>query len=138
MQFAGDPNQNPFKGSTVFSRRITVIQGRVRLCDEFSSGDRMASCFWIVSSYEVICKRCFERCESLVCVISDADTKVSRFEGYAFCESGLTSIHIPSSVEVICEGCCYRCQLFASVTRDPSSKLRPTLSRLLAGVGFEC
>jgi hypothetical protein len=54
MQFARYPGQNPFKRSTVFSRRITVIQGKVRLCDEFASGDLRASRFWIASSYEVI------------------------------------------------------------------------------------
>jgi hypothetical protein len=39
MQFARNPKRNPFKGSTVFNRRITVIQGSAQLCDEFLSGD---------------------------------------------------------------------------------------------------
>jgi hypothetical protein len=59
MQFARDPNRNPFKGSTLFSRRITIIQARVQLCDEFWSVDRgdrgdRESRFWIASSDEVI------------------------------------------------------------------------------------
>jgi hypothetical protein len=38
-------------------------------------------------------------------VAFDSDTEVSRFHAHAFCESGLTSIHILSSVEVIYEHC---------------------------------
>jgi hypothetical protein len=140
MQLARDPSQNPFKGSTVFSRRIMVIQGRVRFCDEFSSDDRVKrkTRFWIASSYEVICTCCFSGCKSLASVTFDADAKVSRFDGSAFRQSGLTSIRIPSSVEVICETCFSGCSSLASVTHDPGSKLRPTLSRLLAGMRFKC
>jgi hypothetical protein len=92
--------------------------------------------FWIASSYEVISEGCFSECESLVSVAFDPDRKVSRFEGDAFPESGLTSIHIPSSAEVICEGCFSECKSLASVTGDASSKLCSTLSGLLAGVHF--
>jgi hypothetical protein len=76
---------------------------RVRLCNEFSSDDCRTSLFWIASSYEVICERCFCECKSLASVIFDSDTKVLRFDRYAFSSSGLTSIQIPSSVEMICE-----------------------------------
>jgi hypothetical protein len=39
-------------------------------------------------------------------VTFDADTTMSRFDRYAFCRSGLASIHIPSSLKVIGE-CCF-------------------------------
>jgi hypothetical protein len=139
MQRAGNPKGNPFKGSTVFSRRITVVQGILRLCSAFSIDDQSAQGrrFWIASFYEAICERCFSGCKSLASVTFDADTKVSRFEGSAFSKSGLTSIHIPSSVEMTCESCFSECKSLASVTHDPDSKLRPTLSGLLAGVLFD-
>jgi hypothetical protein len=71
--------ENPFNGSTVFSRRITVIQGSVRLRDEFWSGDRgdLQTRFWIISSSEVIRERFFFQCQSLASVTFEADTKVS-------------------------------------------------------------
>jgi hypothetical protein len=133
MQRARNPTGNSFNGSAVFSRGITVIQGRVRLCGKFSSDDRRASRFWIAPCYEMICELCFSQCKSLASVAFDADTTVSRFDGHAFQWSGLTSIHIPSSVEVIHEYCFSRCKSLASVTHDPGSKLHPTLRDLLAG-----
>jgi hypothetical protein len=53
MQSVKDPKGNPFKGSTVFSRRITVVQGLLQFCHEFLSSDRgnLESRFWIASSY---------------------------------------------------------------------------------------
>jgi hypothetical protein len=124
----------------VFSRRITAIQGRVRLWDEFSSGDRgeRESRFWIASFYKVIRGRFCFQCKSLALVLFYADIKVSRFDRYAFCLSGLIWIHIFSLVEGICEYCCWGCKSLASVACDPDSQLRPTLSDLLAGMRFEC
>jgi predicted DsbA family dithiol-disulfide isomerase len=92
----------------------------------------------IPSSIQKICEWCFLECKSLASVTFDSDTKVSRFDDYAFSDSGLTSIHVPSSVEVICEKCFSGCKSLASVTGDPGSKLRPTLSGLLAGARFAC
>jgi hypothetical protein len=95
MQFPRYPSPNPFKRSTVFSRQITVDQGRVRFCDEFSSVDCKAHRFWIAWSYEVIREDCFRGCKSLASVAFDADRKVSQFDRNTFSLSGLTSIHIP-------------------------------------------
>jgi hypothetical protein len=106
--------------------------------DKFSSGDHdgQESRFWIASSYEVIRDHFFFQCKSLALVTFDSDTKVSRFDGSAFSKSDLTSIHIPSSVELICEYCFSGCESLISITCDPGSKLRTTLSGLLAGVRF--
>jgi hypothetical protein len=71
----------------------------------------------------MIRERCFSKCESLASLTFDADTKVSRFEAYAFFCTGLTSIHIPSSVETICEYCFRECKLLASVTFDSDAKV---------------
>jgi hypothetical protein len=95
-----------------------------------------ASRFWIASSDEMIRERCFYECKSPASVTFDADTKVSRFDRFVFSASGFTSIHIPSSVEGICKRCFDRCESLISVTRDPGSKLRSTISGLLAGVCF--
>jgi hypothetical protein len=61
--------------------------------------------------------------KSLSSVTFDPDTKVSRFDPYAFCKSGLTSIHIPSSVEVISKYCFSKCKSLASVTFDSDTKV---------------
>jgi hypothetical protein len=98
-------SRTAFRRYTVFSRRITVMQGRLRHCDEFSSGDCRASRPWIASSYEVIRERCFYECKSLASVTFDSDRKVSRFGDNTFASTGLTLIHIPSSIEVIYAGC---------------------------------
>jgi hypothetical protein len=67
--------------------------------------------------------RCFSECKSLASVTFDPDTKVSRFDGNAFCRSGLSSIHIHSSVEVICESCFCACKSLASVTFNSGTKV---------------
>jgi predicted DsbA family dithiol-disulfide isomerase len=87
----------------------------------------------IPSSVEMICEECFRDCRSLTSVTFEVNSKLSRLERYAFCESGLMSIHIPSSVEVICEGCFSECTSLKSVTFEVDSKLQPTLSSLLSG-----
>jgi hypothetical protein len=122
MQRARNPTGNSFNGSAVFSRRITVIQGRCGFVVNFR-GDRRASRFWIAPCYALICKRYFSQCKSLASVAFDADTTVSRFNGHAFQWSSLTSIHIPSSVEVICADCLFRCKFLASVTFDADTKV---------------
>jgi hypothetical protein len=55
-------------------------------------------------------------------VTFDFATKVSRFDGNAFCESDLTSIHILSSVDVICEYCFSGCKSLPSATFDVDIK----------------
>jgi hypothetical protein len=125
MMTVSDPKENPFKGSTVFSRQVTVVQGILWLCHDFSSSDQgdQEPHFWIASSYEAICKDCFSECKSLVSVTFDADSTVSRFDAFAFSLSGLTSIYIPSFIEVICEYCFYQCESLASVAFDVDSKV---------------
>jgi hypothetical protein len=95
----------------------------VRLCDDFSSGDRRASRFWIASSYEVIRECGFYKCNLLAFVTFDFGAKVSRFDLYGFFGSRLRSIHIPSSVEVICGYCFSECKSLASVTFDSDTKV---------------
>jgi hypothetical protein len=107
----------------VFTRRISVVPGRVGFLDELSSGDCRVSRFWIASSYEVICEGCFRECKSLASVTFDADITKSCFDRNAFCGSGLTWIQIPSSVEMICEHCLSRCKSLASVTFDSDTKV---------------
>jgi hypothetical protein len=135
-------SKNVLQYSTGFSRRITVVQGRVGLCNEFSrielgpGSQGFSSRLWIASSYEVICELCFSECKLLASVTFDAHTKISRFEGYAFSYSGLTSIHIPSSIEVICEGCFSQCKSLVSVTFDSDTKVSRFDGRAFFGSGL--
>jgi hypothetical protein len=116
---------NRHNASTMFMRRIAVVQRSAQLCHEFSRRDLgdLWRRFWIASSDEKICKDCFADGEWLASVTCDVDTKVSRLDLRAFSWSGLTLIHIPSSVEVICECCFSACKSLASVTFDSDTKV---------------
>jgi hypothetical protein len=74
---------------------------------------------------EVICESCFRDCKSIRSIVFDLNlkSKLMRIEGYAFCGSGLTAIHIPGSVEEIGEGCFSHCGSLSSVTFDSDSQL---------------
>jgi hypothetical protein len=61
-------------------------------------------------------------------VTFDSDTKVWRFDRFAFSESGLTSIHIPSSTEVICKSCFAEDKSLASVTLILKEKYRGSMA----------
>jgi hypothetical protein len=82
---------NPFNGSNLFHRRIDVIQGRLRLCDQFSINNRsdLENRFWVASFYEAISAPYFTGCELLTSVIFDAKLRVAQFNGYAFSRTRL-------------------------------------------------
>jgi hypothetical protein len=108
---------------SICGRRLASFDDFASCCDAFACCERYTQrSKWLAVPAKL-----------LALVTFDSDTKVWQFDRYAFCESGLTSIHIPSSVQVICEGCFLGCQSLASVKHDPHSKLNPTLSALLTG-----
>jgi hypothetical protein len=77
----------------------------------------------ISSGTEVICASCFEDCKSLQGINFGGNSRLSRIEGWAFSNSGLTSIIIPASVEVIDESCFEDCKSLESIIFEEGSKL---------------
>jgi hypothetical protein len=77
------------------------------------------------------------RCKSLPRAASEIGSRLSELEVEAFCESGLTSIHLPASVTVIGEFCFSGCGSLASITFDPASKFGGSAPDLLAGVPLD-
>jgi hypothetical protein len=75
-------------------------------------------------SVEVICRECFGHCKALWNLTFEINSKVSRFEEWAFCScSSLSTICIPASVEVICRECFVSCEAFSSVIFEVGCKL---------------
>jgi hypothetical protein len=114
------PLQNGSGMGNGFNRRIHVLDGIVRPVLEISKAETAGGRWWIPSSIESFSRRCQWVCRWLA---FEADCKLSRLEQEAFCESGLTAIHIPASVEVICASCFYSCESLVSVTFAVDCKL---------------
>jgi hypothetical protein len=89
-------------------------------------------------SLELIQEWCFACCYALASVRFGANSRLSRLGQKVFYESGLQSIHLPGSLEVICEQCFSNCFRLTSVTFDPHSRIRPRVSDLGCGIGFNC
>jgi hypothetical protein len=121
--------------SVICHRRQEVIDGVVGRLSEFSN---QAHPFrqWICCSVEVICEKCFSKCKSLESISFEWDSKLSRIERKAFCESCLESIHLPASVEVICESCFSRCASLKSISFESNSKLSRIERRAYFGSGL--
>jgi hypothetical protein len=100
---------------TVCDSILQDISGRC-LIRYFGQGDTVR----IESSIERICEGCFMSCKSVLSVVFEANSQLSRLEDRAFCESGLTSIHLPASVTVIGESCFHDCGSLVSITFDPA------------------
>jgi hypothetical protein len=66
---------------------------------------------------------CFSPCQSPSSISCYSDSKLSQIERDAFCESGLTSIHLPASVEVICERSFFGCTLLTSISFESRSPI---------------
>jgi hypothetical protein len=60
-------------------------------------------------------------------------SQLSRLEDLAFCESGLTLIHLPASVTVIGKFCFSSCKSLLSITFDPRSRFSGQALSLFAG-----
>jgi hypothetical protein len=118
--------------STKFAVSASIVEdisGR-GLIRYFGQGARVL----IVSSIESICEGCFACCTSVLSVVFEEPSRLSRVEAWAFRGSGMTSIHLPASVTFIGEFCFDRCDSLASITFDPASKFRGSEARLLAGL----
>jgi hypothetical protein len=79
--------------------------------------------FQIESSIEGICEGCFMWCKSVLSVVFEENSQLSRLENRAFSRSGLTSIHLPASVTVIGGFCFCCCRSLVSITFESGSKL---------------
>jgi hypothetical protein len=66
----------------------------------------------------------------------ETDSRLSRLEERAFCESGLTSIHLPASVTVIGEACFSYCRSLASITFESGSQLSELAKWAFYGSGL--
>jgi hypothetical protein len=71
-----------------------------------------------------------------VSITFEAYSQLSELAGGAFCESGLTSIHLPASVTVIGGFCFSGCHELASITFDRASKFQGSDGYLLAGLSL--
>jgi Zn-dependent M16 (insulinase) family peptidase len=80
---------NPLESFTTFHRRLTVVQGKIQLSYDFSTGDQehWENRIWLASSLKMIDEGSIFECKSLELVIFEADSKLSRFEGSAFYKS---------------------------------------------------
>jgi hypothetical protein len=76
------------------------------------------------SSIQVISEAFFLECKSLAWTSFETGSRFYRLEDRAFCESGLTSIHLPASVSVIGEFCFSGCRSLTSITFDNASQLQ--------------
>jgi hypothetical protein len=75
------------------------------------------------SPIQVISKVFFQGCKSLLWTAFEIGSRLSELEAEAFCDSGLTSIHLPASVTVIGASCFHRCGSLVSITFECGSQL---------------
>jgi hypothetical protein len=75
-------------------------------------------------------------CNALLSIVFEANSHISRLEALAFCESGLTSIHLPASVSVIGEFCFSGCGSLTSITIESGSRLFRLANRAFCGSGL--
>jgi hypothetical protein len=83
---------------------------------------------------QVISKVVVPRCKSLSWRAFEIGSQLSQLAKKAFCESGLTLIHLPASVTVIDKSCFFDCRSLVSITFDPASTFRGSEADLLAGM----
>jgi hypothetical protein len=120
------------------SMKFTVSESIVEdisvrsLIGYFGKGDR----FRIESSIERICEGCFMWCKSVLSVVFEENSQLSRLEDRAFSGSGLTSIHLPASVTVISESCFYYCRSLVSITFESGSQLSQLANWAFCGSGL--
>jgi hypothetical protein len=75
----------------------------------------------VLASVEIIGQFGFSYRGSLQSIIFEANSRLSRFESSAFCETGLTSIHFPSSIEIIGKSYFSACRLLEKITFEANS-----------------
>jgi uncharacterized radical SAM superfamily Fe-S cluster-containing enzyme len=69
-------------------------------------------------------------------VTFESNSRLQRFEEYAFAGSGLKAIQVPASVEVLCSQCFSECKSLTSVTSESNSKLQRVEESAFAGSGL--
>jgi hypothetical protein len=120
--------------STKFTVSDSIVEDILERCliRYLGTGDTVR----IDSSIERICEDCFASCESVKSVVFEENSQLSRLEARAFCESGLTSIHLPASVSVIGEHCFSDCASLASITFESGSQLSELANSVFSSSGL--
>jgi hypothetical protein len=94
------------------------MNSKLNRIEKYAFAESGLTSIQVPASVEVLCEKCFFKCNSLPSVTFEEDSKLHRIEEYAFGESALTALLLPHSIHFVSSWALH-CLSLNTISFDP-------------------